>query len=140
MQVKLLHPNAIAPKRGSANAAGLDLFMPTHGTADQIPYLVPLGFSAAIPTGYVALLLPRSGVGTKHGVELRNTCGVIDSDYRGEWMACLQTKPNTPEFSWEAGDRVLQAVIVPAYMEDIEVVSELPDTLRGTGGFGSSGT
>lgn len=98
---------------------------------------VDLGFSAEVPRGYVALLLPRSGAGGKHGVELRNTCGVIDSDYRGPWIAKLQTKKGE-EFAWEAGDRVIQFVIVPVLTPELVIVDQLDETARGAGGFGST--
>lgn len=100
--------------------------------------MVALGFSAEVPPGNVALLLPRSGVGAKSGLELNNTCGVIDEDYRGEWRAALRTKNGMP-FSWEAGERILQFLVVPVTNITLELVEELSDTHRGAGGFGSSG-
>jgi dUTP pyrophosphatase len=97
-----------------------------------------LGFAAAIPPGHIGLLLPRSSTGAKHGMELNNTCGVIDSDYRGEWKAAIRTKSGIP-FSWEAGERILQFMIIPVADVMLELVDSLEETSRGSGGFGSSG-
>lgn len=97
-----------------------------------------LGFAAAVPDGYVGVLLPRSSTGAKHGLELNNTCGVIDSDYRGEWKAAIRTKSGIP-FAWQAGDRILQFMIVPLAQVSLELVDSLDETNRGTGGFGSTG-
>ena len=83
---------------------------------------VTLGFAAAVPAGHVALLLPRSGVGVKAGLELNNTCGVIDSDYRGEWMAVLRLKRQR-RFEWQADERVLQCLIVPVARVELEVLA-----------------
>ncbi|WP_460989809.1 dUTP diphosphatase, partial [Staphylococcus aureus] len=83
------------------------------------------------------MLLPRSGVGAKAGVRLRNTCGVIDSDYRGEWMAVIST--DREPFRWAAGDRLLQMVLVPVGTPELQLVEELSETNRGEGGFGSTG-
>lgn len=139
MQFKPLHENFKAPIKGSIDAGAFDIFMPTGGIVFGKPVKVPLGFAAKIPKGYVGLLLPRSSSGGKHGVELNNTCGVIDADYRGEWMAILRTKSGE-SFAWAADDRVLQCIVVPALSVTIEVVDELDETERGEGGFGSSGT
>lgn len=100
--------------------------------------MVNLGFASKIPEGYVALLLPRSSAGAKFGISLNNTCGVIDADYRGEWMASLRLRMNEG-FNWSAGDRLLQFVIVPVITPKLEVVESLEDTERGGGGFGHSG-
>ena len=127
------------PTKGSQQSGAYDIYMPTDGLINSYSQLYPLGFSAAVPFGHVALLLPRSSTGAKHGLELNNTCGVIDADYRGEWMAALRTKTGAA-FEWKAHDRVLQFLIVPVANVDLEQVEELDPTTRGTGGFGSSGT
>lgn len=143
MEIKSLHPNFIMPSRGSEHAGGYDLYMPEAGQVVKgRETKVKLGFAAAIPPGFVALLLPRSGTGAKHGVSLRNTCGVIDADYRGEWMAVLMLDEagNDEGFGWAAGERVLQMVVVPvAIFNELKLVEELSDTNRGVGGFGSTG-
>ena len=130
--------NFIMPKKGKEGDAGWDIYMPSAGTATGYPQLIPLGFSLAIPKGWVALLLPRSGTGAKYGLELNNTCGIIDSNYRGEWKACLRTKGGDV-CSWNQGDRLLQFVIVQHLDEELELVEELDETNRGSTGFGDSG-
>lgn len=136
-KIKPLHPNFKLPTRGEGSA-GFDLYMPEPGEATGTTKMVGLGFATEIPPGYVGLLLPRSGVGAKHGLEVNNTCGVIDSDYRGEWKAAIRTKSGIPH-TWAAGDRLLQAIIVPYWAGQFEIVDELPETIRGDGGFGHSG-
>lgn len=142
MYFQSMHSNFQLPTRGSEYAGGLDLYMPEGGCIGQnndLTLKFRLGFAAAVPLNHVALLLPRSGAGSKHGVELNNTCGVIDSDYWGEWMATLRTKNSEP-FYWHAGDRVLQMVVVPVASITPIQVDELEATERGAGGFGSTGS
>lgn len=139
MKFKPLCSNFQPPVKGSKAAGGYDLFMPVAGEATPGTVTsVGLGFAAEVPVGYVALLLPRSSTGGKFGVELNNTCGIIDADYRGEWIAKIKTK-NQAHFAWKAGERVLQFLLVPVLDVEIEVVDQLDGTERGEGGFGSSG-
>ena len=142
MQIKALSDHFKLPEYATPGSAALDIFMPSAGRCYALATTkVALGFAAAVPPGYVALLVPRSGIGFKHGLELNNTCGVIDSDYRGEWFASLRLKPtlhNAP-LEWEAGDRLLQVLIVPVVQLPLELVTELDTTQRGEGGLGSSG-
>jgi dUTP pyrophosphatase len=127
------------PTKGTEGAGAYDIYMPESGnTYDNLVTKVKLGFAAEIPTGYVALLLPRSGVGVNLGLELNNTCGVIDSDYRGEWIAAIRTKDNSP-IVWKAGDRLIQFLIIPVLSVTLEYVDDLTSTVRDTAGFGSSG-
>ena len=126
------------PTKASDKAGAFDIFMPEAGIANGTSQLVGLGFAAAVPEGHVGLLLPRSSSGAKHGLELNNTSGVIDSDYRGEWKAAMRTKSGVP-FKWEAGDRVLQFMLVPVSNITLIQVDSLDETARGTGGFGSTG-
>lgn len=140
MNIQPLHPNFLLPTRGTDHAGAFDLYMPTDGHIPEMtlePIKVKLGFAAEIPQGYVALLLPRSGAGSR-GLELQNTTGVIDADYRGEWIAFMNMK-NGDEMSWKAGSRLLQMLLVPAYTPVLNLVDSLSDTARGDGGFGSSG-
>lgn len=138
MKVALLHSNAQAPTRGSKFAAGFDLYMPEAGIIEPNQVVkVGLGIATEIPEGFMALLLPRSGVGFKHGLEVNNTVGVIDADYRDEWFAALRVKSGH-RFVWGAGERLLQAVLVPRYIGQIEVVDSVEKTDR-TGGLGSTG-
>ena len=142
MRITPLHEGFIMPTKATIYSAAMDLYMSEAGTVYGHSKLFGLGFAAAVPIGYGALLIPRSGVGAKHGLELNNTVGLIDSDYRGEWKAALRTKSGLG-FSWEKGDRVLQALILPIAAFQLELVGsidELGTTHRGEGGFGSSGS
>ena len=139
MQIQPIHSAFIMPTKASDKAGAFDIYMPEDGTAVGNSQFFRLGFATAIPEGHVGLLLPRSGTGAKHGLELNNTCGVIDSDYRGEWKAALKTKSGIP-FSWLAGDRILQFMVVPIAQVELQQVDQLDETNRGTGGFGSTGT
>ena len=116
--------------QGSANAAGLDL--QAYSIDDQF---IGTGIYAAIPTGWVGLVVPRSSLGLK-GFRLKNTLGVIDSDYRGEIK--LAYEGYTPD----VGERVAQLVLVPHYVGAVERMASIDDldtTDRGEGGFGSTG-
>lgn len=141
MNIQPLHPSFKMPTKGSEFAGAYDLYMPRGGKLwpNSIhAYKVGLGFAAEVPAGHVALLLPRSGVGSNGGLALNNTCGVIDSDYRGEWVAALRTH-NGEAFEWQAGDRILQMLIVPVAQVTLNQVESLSETVRGEGGFGSTG-
>lgn len=140
MKFKQLSPNFLLPVKSTYDAGGLDIIMPEDGTLKPgEKKLIALGFAAAIPRGYVALILPRSGVGAKKGLELTNTCGVIDADYRGEWFAAMQLKPNQETLNWARGDRLLQILVIPSANITPELVLDLDETSRGSGGFGSTG-
>ena len=142
MNIKPIHANFKVPTKGTTQAGAYDRYMPEAGRieADTLNgVLYGLGFAAEVPEGHVALLLPRSGVGAKFGLDLNNTCGVIDSDYRGEWMVKLRTKSGMG-FSWDEGERLIQMLIVPvAVVEKFNIVDSLEASDRGEGGFGSSG-
>lgn len=138
MYIQSLHHAFIMPTKATDKAGAFDVFMPVRGTATGESQMVGLGFAAAVPPGHIGLLLPRSSTGAKHGVELNNTCGVIDSDYRGEWKAAIRTKSGK-SFDWEVGERILQFMIVPIADVSLELVDSLDETSRGTGGFGSTG-
>ena len=138
MNIQSLHQAFIMPTKATDKAGAFDVFMPKAGTATGATQMVGLGFAAAVPTGHIGLLLPRSSTGAKHGMELNNTCGVIDSDYRGEWKAALRTK-SKDNFSWNAGDRILQFIVLPIADITLELAAELNTTVRGEGGFGSTG-
>lgn len=144
MQFKRIHPDFVLPTKGSEAAGGWDLTMPTAGRIHRAEQntthtVVGLGFAAKVPDGHVALILPRSGAGAKFGIELRNTVGVIDADYTGEWMVAAKQKEGQ-EVDWAAGDRLFQFLVVPVATIEPEEVDELPNTVRGAGGFGSTGT
>jgi dUTP pyrophosphatase len=140
MKIQLLRPNVLVPTRGTDHAGGYDIYMPEAGIMmSGHTYKVGLGFATAIPRNHVALILPRSGIGSKHGIELNNTCGVIDADYRGEWFATLNQKAGHNPLAWKASERLLQFIVVPVWTPDLEVVYSLDSTERGTGGLGSTG-
>lgn len=138
MLIKSLHPSFIMPTKGTDNAGAFDIYMPEDGVATGNSALIGLGFAAAVPVGHVALLLPRSSTGAKQGLELNNTCGVIDADYRGEWKAAIRTKDGR-NFAWKVGERVLQFLVVPVPAITLIRSDSLDTTERGEGGFGSSG-
>lgn len=141
MNIKPTHSQFKCPVKSSNKAAAYDLYMPESGTIykdDPTGKFIGLGFQAAVPEGHVALLLPRSGKGAKEGVSLNNTVGVIDPDYRGEWIACLRNRNEKP-FTWEAGERLIQMLIVKTEEVNLMVVDDLDETERGEGGFGSTG-
>lgn len=131
------------PYYATPGSAAMDL----HACIDT-PVVIPAGGRTVIPTGiaialpspdYVALVFARSGLGIKHGVAPANCVGVIDSDYRGEIMVGLQNSGST-DFSVQPGDRIAQLMVTPVIQASIQMVEELDETERGTGGFGSTGT
>lgn len=138
--IKPLHENFVLPKQGSICAAGYDLSMcqpgliPPKGSEG---IWVKLGFAATVPIGWVALLLPRSGRGTKEGLMLNNTVGVIDSDFTGEWRACLRALNDKP-IEWKTGDCLLQVLFFKAEHPSFSLSNTLASTERGEGGFGST--
>jgi dUTP pyrophosphatase len=138
MKITALHENFVMPTKGTEQAGAFDIYMPEDGEIYGNSEMFGLGFAAAVPPGHVALLLPRSSTGAKYGLELNNSCGVIDSDYRGEWKAALRTK-NGSLFAWNKGDRLLQFIVIPVANVLLEKVSTLDETKRGTEGFGSTG-
>ena len=102
--------------------------------------LVPTGISIALPQGYVALVHPRSGLAIKHGVSLVNSPGTIDSGYRGEISCILINHDRNESISFKKGDRIAQLVIQKVELAEFIELQELPDSQRGTSGFGSTGT
>ena len=101
--------------------------------------LVPTGFQIEIPSGYEAQVRPRSGLAIKHGIGILNSPGTIDSDYRGEVKVIL-TNFGKEEFSIKRGDRIAQLVISPVVRAQWEEVDAVQETVRGSGGFGHTGT
>lgn len=142
IEIKLLNENAKIPTKGSAGAAGRDLYACLDENTMIIPphktYIVPLGFAMAIPEGWVGLVFPRSGISMKKGLRLANGVGVIDSDYRGEWKVLLHNDTDSVQ-TIENGERIAQVVFVK--YKDVVFYSAqmLDDTSRGDGGFGSTG-
>lgn len=130
------------PSYESASAAGMDL--PAAVTADVTLQpggrdLIATGLAVALPDGYEAQIRPRSGLAARNGVTVLNTPGTVDADYRGEVKVILVNLGNEP-FTVTRGMRVAQMVIAPVVQATIEQVEDLPETARGAGGFGSTGT
>lgn len=141
--VKRLHPGAILPVKGTPDSAGWDLSVLSVEN-DGIGWTVHTGLAFAMEPGHVMMLFPRSGLGTKLGLSLRNTVGIVDSDYRGEVIIKFARGfSDVQEYVQEAlkpGSRIAQAIILEVPKVDLMLADELPTSLRGTGGFGSTGT
>ena len=139
LQVQLLHPDAVAPARTREGDAGHDL---RAVAAETVPpgehRVVPTGIAIALPPGIAGLVTPRSGLAAQHGITLVNTPGLIDPGYRGEIKVVLRNE-GREAFAVEPGDRIAQLLLVPFWAPDIEVVTTLTETERGSAGFGSSG-
>ena len=130
------------PQHATAGSAGMDL-----RACIDAPLVLKPGGAELIPTGiaifvedpgYAALLLPRSGLGHKHGIVLGNLVGLIDSDYQGPLMVSCWNRGDAP-FTVNPGDRIAQLLIVPVVHAQFDVVEDFAATMRGAGGFGSSG-
>ena len=131
-----------SPFYATAGAAAMDLCACVDAPVEVAPRAlvsIPTGIAIALPSaGYVALVLARSGLGIKHGVVPSNCVGVIDSDYRGEIMVGLYNSGES-EYTVQPADRIAQLMVVPVVQAQIQMVDELDETQRGTGGFGSTG-
>ncbi len=141
VNVKKLHENAVLPTYGSTNAAGADLYACIDATLTIAPHetvMVHTGLAMEIPEGYAGLVYARSGLAAKRHLAPANKVGVVDSDYRGEFMVALHNHSNEPQ-TIEPKERIAQLVITPYIVGDFAVVDELEETERGAGGFGSTG-
>jgi len=130
-----------APQYMSEHAAGADLCAAVGEQLTLLPgarALVPTGFSIALPPGYEAQVRPRSGMAIRFGVTCLNAPGTIDADYRGEICVVLANFGAEPVVI-NRGDRIAQLVVAPVSRARFEIVDELPPTVRGDGGFGSTG-
>ena len=139
--VKKLRPNAKLPTYGSEFAAGADLYACLEAPVTIQPhetYLVPTGLSLELPVGWAGMVHARSGMATKRHLAPANKVGVIDCDYRGEVMVSLHNHSNSPQ-TVEPGERIAQLVIMPYLTARFFEAGELSDTVRGEGGFGSTG-
>jgi dUTP pyrophosphatase len=129
------------PAYASAGAAGIDLAAAVDHSLILNPEhraLVPTGIAIALPEGYEGQVRPRSGLALKHGLTVLNSPGTIDCDYRGEVQVILANLGTEP-VTIRRGDRIAQLVIAPVTRAEIRRVAELPETMRGAGGFGSTG-
>jgi dUTP pyrophosphatase len=130
------------PSYATAGSAGLDLRAVLDAPVTLAPgatMLVPTGLAIHIEdVGYAAMILPRSGLGHKHGIVLGNLVGLIDSDYQGQLMVSVWNRGSTT-FTLEPFERIAQLVIVPVVQAEFDIVKAFESTDRGAGGFGSSG-
>ncbi len=141
IKLKKLKENALVPTYGTEFSAGADLYACLDEAIDINPgetVFIPTGLAIEIPEGYAGFIYARSGLSCKRGLAPANKVGVIDSDYRGEIMVALHNhSDNIVPISSE--ERIAQIVIAPYIRADFEVADELQDTVRGEGGFGSTG-
>lgn len=139
VRVKKLRENAVLPSYGSDYAAGADLYACNAVTVEPgATEFVQTGLALEVPAGYVGLVYARSGLACKKGLAPANKVGVIDADYRGEVMVALYNH-SSQAVEIEPGERVAQLVITPYLTAVFEETQELSDTVRGEGGFGSTG-
>lgn len=139
--VMKLKPNAVLPTYGSAEAAGADLYACLDTSVRIAPgktAFIPTGIAMELPKGFVGLAYARSGLACKKDLAPANKVGVIDSDYRGEFIIALHNHGEQVRVI-EHGERIAQLVITPVFTPGFTEVLELSDTERGTGGFGSTG-
>ncbi|MGH7169049.1 MAG: dUTP diphosphatase [Gemmataceae bacterium] len=142
IQLKVLDPRAQAPAYATGGSAGLDLRVIADGPQTLAPgatTLLKTGLAIYIADPHLAaVILPRSGLGHKHGIVLGNLVGLIDSDYQGELMVSCWNRGQA-EFTINPGERIAQLIFVPIVHADFELVSDFHATARGAGGFGSTG-
>lgn len=141
IRVKKLKDNAMMPSYGSLEAAGADLYACLLEPVTIKPgesVFIPTGLAMEIPKGYAGLIYARSGLACKRGLAPANKVGVVDSDYRGEFMIVLHNHSTVPQII-EHGERIAQLVITPVFTPGFLEVNELTDTERAFGGFGSTG-
>ncbi len=139
--IKRLSEKVIIPKYETSGSSGMDICAFLKNSIDINPgerKIIPTGFSLSIPKGFEVQIRPRSGLAAKNGISVLNTPGTIDSDYRGEIKVILINLSES-KFVVENETRIAQMIIVPVIQADLEEVKELSDTIRGTGGFGSTG-
>lgn len=129
------------PSYETSGSAGMDIRAAVEDDVVIAPgaiALIPTGFGVAIPKGYEIQVRPRSGLAVKHGITLINSPGTIDSDYRGEVKVPLINHGGA-SFYVRRGERIAQMILAPVVHAELEVINSLPETARGTGGFGHTG-
>ena len=139
--IKKLNPNVDLPGYKTNGASGMDLMAFIEEPIKIAPnrsYLVPTGLSMAFSEGYEVQIRPRSGLAAKNSITVLNTPGTIDSDYRGE-IKIILFNHGKEDFIINNKDRVAQMILTPVVKMEFEEIDNLPDTLRGKGGFGSTG-
>ncbi|GJE78115.1 dUTP diphosphatase [Methylorubrum suomiense] len=141
LKIRRLSKTAIIPSYGSEHAAGMDLHCDLPETLRIHPgehVTIPTNIAMAIPPNWALLICPRSGLSSKHGITVHNGPGVIDADYRGGIGVVLHNT-NRWHYDVKPGDRIAQGVLVPIRQALFEEVDSLDETVRGAGGFGSTG-
>lgn len=141
LKIKRLRESAILPKRGSEKAAGYDLYADSEEAVTIAPHttaMIGTGLAMEIPEGYFGAIFARSGLAAKQGLRPGNCVGVVDADYRGEWKIALHNDTDKPQ-TIAPHERIAQMVVLPFLPVTFAEVSELSDTARGAGGFGSTG-
>jgi dUTP diphosphatase len=140
LRFRRLSAAARPPAQAHEGDAGYDLHAAEAVTiAPGERASVGTGIAVAIPSGQAGLVVPRSGLAARHGISVVNAPGLIDSGYRGELRVLLLNTDRTEPFSVDPGDRIAQLVLVDVGTPDLEEVTELDETTRGVGGFGSTG-
>ncbi|MCM1545725.1 MAG: dUTP diphosphatase [Clostridiales bacterium] len=141
INVKKLSEKAILPTYGSEYAAGADLYACLDGEISVAPHqtvMIPTGIALELPVGYAGFIYARSGLASKRNLAPANKVGVVDCDYRGEVKVALHNHGETAQ-TIAAGERVAQLVVAPYITAEFTEADELSDTVRGAGGFGSTG-
>lgn len=141
INIKKLDSRAVTPTYGSEYSAGADLYACLDEEIMIQPgetKMIHTGLAMEIPVGYAGLIYARSGLASKRGLAPANKVGVVDSDYRGEFMVALHNHSNEPQ-AVASGERIAQMVVTPVLAVRFNEVEELQDTVRGEGGFGSTG-
>ena len=141
LKIKRLPHNKSVPKYQTEGAAGMDLCAAIEAPVTLKPLeraLIPTGLKIELEHGYEAQIRPRSGLSIKHGITLINCVGTIDEDYRGEVCVPVVNLSNET-YTIQPEERIAQMIIAKVEQAQIEVVTELSETIRGTGGFGSTG-
>ena len=139
--IKKLNSSAQLPSYKTSGSSGMDLMACIEKTINLEPgksCLVPTGLSVAFPKEYEIQIRPRSGLAAKSNISVLNTPGTIDSDYRGEIKVILFNHGNK-SFKINNNDRIAQMILTPVIKMDLEETNELPESIRGAGGFGSTG-
>ena len=142
VSIKKLNANATIPTYGSEYAAGADLYACLDGEVTIAPHttvLIPTGIAMELPVGYAGLIYARSGLATKKGLAPANKVGVVDCDYRGEVKVALHNHGEIPQ-TVSCGERIAQLVIAPYLTAQFVESEQLSETVRGEGGFGSTGS
>lgn len=141
IKIKKLKETARLPERGSAEAAGYDVFACIDDTIELLPHTtekIGTGLAFELPVGYWMGVFARSGLATKEGLRPSNCTGVIDSDYRGEVIVALHNDSHFTRYI-RPQEKIAQLIVLPAIEWSIEEKNELDETERGSGGFGSTG-